>query len=61
MQIIGRTTAEERVMLGEVLKLYREYEALFVGVISDGISCGGFSRRHDRSCRLRDHGNDDLE
>lgn len=42
MQIVGSTTPQERAMLNDLLKMYDEYEQLFVQVIKDGIADGVF-------------------
>ena len=42
MQIIGSTTPQERAMLNDLLKMYDEYEGLFVQVIKDGIAEDAF-------------------
>lgn len=42
MQITGSTTPDERAMLEGLMQMYDEYEALYVGVIADGIADGSF-------------------
>lgn len=48
MQIVGSTTPQERTMLNDLLKMYDEYEALFVEVISDGIAEKAFHKSDPR-------------
>lgn len=43
MQIVGSTTPQERSMLNDLLKMYDEYEGLFVRVIKDGMADGSFA------------------
>ena len=43
MQIVGSTTPQERGMLNDLLKMYDEYEGLFVQVIKDGMADGSFT------------------
>lgn len=43
MQVIGRTSPEERVALDDLINMHREYENLFVNVIADGIKSGEFA------------------
>jgi AcrR family transcriptional regulator len=49
MQIIGSTTPQERAMLNDLLKMYDEYENLFVQVIKEGIADDSF---HQGDARL---------
>ena len=44
MQMIGRTSPDERVALDDLINMHREYEHLFVGVIADGIKSGEFAQ-----------------
>jgi AcrR family transcriptional regulator len=43
MQVIGRTSPEERVALDDLISMHREYENLFVDVIAEGIKSGEFA------------------
>jgi len=44
MQIIGRTSPEERQILDSLLRLYREYEHLFFVVVEQGMREGTFEK-----------------
>ncbi|WP_420145546.1 TetR family transcriptional regulator [Sphingobium sp.] len=44
MQIIGRTTPEEREILDGLIQRYREYEGLFLGVVEQGMQDGLFEK-----------------
>lgn len=44
MQIIGRTTPEERQILDNLVRLYREYEHLFFVVVEQGMTDGTFEK-----------------
>lgn len=44
MQIIGRTTPEERQILDNLVRLYREYEHLFFVVVEQGMADGSFEK-----------------
>ena len=43
MRILGSTTPDDREMLDDLVKMYDEYENMFVEVISDGIEEGEFA------------------
>lgn len=49
MQIVGSTTPQERGMLNDLLKMYDEYENLFVKVIKEGMAEGVFAQGDART------------
>ena len=48
MQVIGSTTPGERAKLDELVKMYDEYEALYAGVIAEGMADGSFASGEPR-------------